>query len=55
VVVTDRAVLTRPPGGDQLLLSELFPGETIESVNAEVGWPLAATPDLDPHRMEGAA
>ncbi|MDX6552780.1 MAG: glutaconate CoA-transferase, subunit [Gaiellales bacterium] len=55
VVVTDRAVLTRPPGGDQLLLSELFPGETIESVNAEVGWPLTAAPDLDPHRMEGAA
>jgi glutaconate CoA-transferase subunit B len=55
VVVTDRAVLTRPPGGDQLLLTELFPGETIEFVNAEVGWPLAPAPDLDPHRMEGAA
>jgi glutaconate CoA-transferase, subunit B len=55
VVVTDRAVLTRPPGGDELLLAELYPGETIESVNAEVGWPLRAAPGLDPHRMEGAA
>lgn len=55
VVVTDRAVLTRPPGGDQLILTELYPGETIESVNAEIGWPLEAAPDLDPHRMEGAA
>lgn len=55
VVVTDRAVLTRAPGGDELLLTELYPGETIESVNEEVGWPLRAAPGLDPHRMEGAA
>jgi glutaconate CoA-transferase subunit B len=40
VVVTDRAVLTRPPGGDELVLTSLFDGETVEGVQEEIGWPL---------------
>jgi glutaconate CoA-transferase, subunit B len=55
VVVTDRAVLTRPPHGDELLLSELFDGESYESVQAEIGWPLKAFPELERPRTEGAA
>jgi glutaconate CoA-transferase subunit B len=53
LVVTDRAVLTRPPGGRELVLTALFDGETVESVQADIGWPL--TVQLDPHTMEGAA
>jgi len=53
VVVTDRAVLTRPPGGDELVLTELYEGETFDAVQAEIGWPLQAK--LEPQTMEGAA
>jgi glutaconate CoA-transferase subunit B len=55
VVVTDRAVFTRPAGGDELLLSELFDGETHESIQAEIGWPLRAAAELERPRTEGAA
>jgi glutaconate CoA-transferase subunit B len=53
VVVTDRAVLARSADEDELKLVSLFPGETIESVAAEVEWPLAVADNLareDPMR-----
>jgi acyl CoA:acetate/3-ketoacid CoA transferase beta subunit len=46
-------VLTRPPCGDELVLTELYEGETFDAVQAEIGWPLQAK--LEPQTMEGAA
>lgn len=46
VIVTDRAVLVRPPGETELRLASLFEGETAESVAQHVGWPLAVADDV---------
>jgi glutaconate CoA-transferase, subunit B len=47
VVVTDRAVLRRAADDEELRLASLFPGETVESVGAEIGWPLQVAGDLE--------
>jgi glutaconate CoA-transferase subunit B len=46
VVVTDRCVFRRPPGGDELLLDRLLGGTTVEEVQAEVGWQLTLSDSL---------
>lgn len=45
-VVTDRAVLTRAPGGDELVLTALFAGEELDAVRESVSWPLAVSEPL---------
>jgi glutaconate CoA-transferase subunit B len=54
VVVTDRAVLTRPREHKEIALTALFSGETVESVQAEIGWPLqvAAELEVEPEELE---
>jgi glutaconate CoA-transferase, subunit B len=45
-VITDRALFTFDPESKEMTLSELAPGETAETIQAEVGWPLRIAPDL---------
>ena len=45
VVVTDRCILRRRPGSDELTLDELFDGTTFEQAQAEVGWRLRWSDD----------
>ena len=40
-VITDRCILEANAESGELELSALYPGETVESVRAQVGWPLA--------------
>lgn len=54
-VVTDRCVLTRPPHGEELVLTSLYPGETIASIQAEIGWSLRTAPELGSPQLEGVA
>jgi len=46
VVVTDRALFNFANEEREMMLAELAPGETVESVRAEVGWPVRISPDL---------
>jgi glutaconate CoA-transferase subunit B len=39
-VVTDKAILASDPGTGELALTGLYPGVTVEEVQAAVGWPL---------------
>jgi glutaconate CoA-transferase subunit B len=39
-VITDRGVLEPDPDSGELVLTSLYPGETFDSVAANVGWPL---------------
>ena len=39
-VITDFGVLTPEPGTDELQLTALFPGATVEEARAATGWPL---------------
>ena len=45
-VITDRAILEANDQTGELELSALYPGETVESVRAQVGWPLVARAQL---------
>ena len=45
-VITDRAILEANEDTGELELSALYPGETVEGVRAQVGWPLVARPQL---------
>jgi glutaconate CoA-transferase, subunit B len=47
-VITDRALFTFDPESREMTLSELAPGETVETIQAEVGWPLRIAPGLRP-------
>ncbi len=46
LVVTDKAVFGFDPGGGEMVLTSLHPGQTIEQVQAEVGWPLRIAAQL---------
>lgn len=49
LVITDRALFNFQNEAQEMTLIELAPGETVETVQAEVGWPLRVSPDL--HEM----
>lgn len=55
VVVTDRCILTRAPHADELVLTSLFAGETLASIQAEIGWPLQSAPELGSLELKGVA
>jgi glutaconate CoA-transferase, subunit B len=46
LVITDRAIFDFDPETREMRLTELAPGEMIESIQAEVGWPLRIAPTL---------
>jgi glutaconate CoA-transferase subunit B len=39
-VITDRAILEHDPDTGEMVLAALYPGVTVEEVQANVGWPL---------------
>jgi glutaconate CoA-transferase subunit B len=45
-VITDFGVLTPEPGTDELQLTALFPGATIDEARAATGWPLKTGADV---------
>ncbi|WP_310467379.1 CoA-transferase [Sphingomonas sp.] len=47
-VITDFGILTPAAGSNELTLTALFPGATVETARAAVGWPLAIADQLDP-------
>lgn len=53
LVVTDRALFNFE--GGEMTLIELAPGETAETIQAEVGWPLRVSADLRPMEPPTAA
>jgi glutaconate CoA-transferase subunit B len=46
-VITDFGLLTPAPGSEELQLSALFPGVTVDEARAAVGWPLHIAARLD--------
>jgi glutaconate CoA-transferase subunit B len=48
LVITDRALFNFDGDNPEMTLTELGPGETVESIQAEVGWPLRVSADLRP-------
>ncbi|GAB4569437.1 MAG: CoA-transferase subunit beta [Anaerolineae bacterium] len=46
LVVTDRCIMDFDPTTGEMRLAGLYPGATVEDVQAEVGWPLAVAPEL---------
>jgi glutaconate CoA-transferase, subunit B len=46
LVITDRALFTFDPETKEMTLAETAAGETAASIQAEVGWPLALSPQL---------
>lgn len=51
MVITDRALFTFDEISGEMTLAELGPGESVESVQAEVSWPLKVISnlrDMDP-------
>ena len=49
-VITDRALFTFDQESKEMTLIEVAPGETVESIQAEVGWPLRVSPDVQEMR-----
>ncbi len=47
-VITDFGMLTPAPETDELTLTALFPGASVEEARAAVGWPLAVGAALEP-------
>lgn len=45
-VITDRAIFHFDSETKEMMLSELAPGETVEAIQAEIGWPLRTSPTL---------
>ena len=45
-VITDKGVLARDPKTGELVLAALYPGVAVADVQAGVGWPLRAEPQL---------
>jgi glutaconate CoA-transferase subunit B len=45
-VITDLGVLTREPGQDELVLTRLHPGATVDAARAATGWDLRVADDL---------
>jgi glutaconate CoA-transferase subunit B len=46
IVITDRALLRFDQESAEMTLTELAPGESVESIQAEVGWQLNVSPQL---------
>ena len=46
-VITDRCVMDFDPETGEMRLAGLYPGSTVEDVQAEVGWPLTLAPVLE--------
>jgi len=46
VVITDKALFTFDNEEKEMMLVELAPGESVETIQAEIGWPLRVSPDL---------
>jgi glutaconate CoA-transferase subunit B len=46
IVITDRATFTFDNDAREMMLWELAPGETVDSIQAEVSWPLHLSPDM---------
>jgi glutaconate CoA-transferase subunit B len=46
-VITDRALFTFDNEQREMMLAQLAPGETVEGIQAEVGWPLQISPNLE--------
>lgn len=46
IVITDRALFTFANPEREMMLTEVAPGETAETIQAEIGWPLRVSPDL---------
>ena len=55
VVVTDRCTLTRAPHADELMVTSLSAGETLASIQVEIGWPLRSGPAFASTDVRGAA
>jgi glutaconate CoA-transferase subunit B len=47
-VITDKAVFSFEPPDFEMALVELGPGESVATVQAEVGWPLRLSAELRP-------
>lgn len=50
LVITDRALFDFANAEREMTLLELAPGETAESIQADVSWPLRVSPNLRPMR-----
>lgn len=46
VVITDRALFTFDNPEREMMLTEVAPGETAESIQSHIAWPLRISPDL---------
>jgi glutaconate CoA-transferase subunit B len=46
-VITDLGVMRPAPGSDELQLTAVYPGVTVDAVRAATGWPLAVAADLE--------
>jgi glutaconate CoA-transferase subunit B len=46
LVITDRALFDFENEAREMTLIEVAPGETAESIQEDVGWPLRVSPDL---------
>jgi glutaconate CoA-transferase subunit B len=47
-VVTDKGILEADPDTGELVLSALYPGDTVDDVRAGIGWPLRCRGSLLP-------
>ncbi len=54
-VITDKALFTFDNPEREMMLVELAPGQTIESVQAVVGWPVRAADQIRPMTPPSAA
>lgn len=46
LVITDRALFSFTKATREMILVELAPGESVDSIQAEVSWPLQVSPDV---------
>jgi glutaconate CoA-transferase subunit B len=47
IVITDFGTLEPHPGTDELQLTGLYPGVTVEAARAATGWPLEVAPEIE--------
>ncbi len=48
LVITDKAILTFDNPEREMMLSEIAEGETVESIQDQIGWPLRLAPQIRP-------
>ncbi len=46
LVITDRAVFNFDSPQHEMMLIEIAPGETVDTIQEDVGWPMLVSPDL---------